>query len=399
MRFLHTADWHLGRTLRGRSRADELHDVLAELLSIATDQRVDVMLVAGDVFDSASPGPGAERLLFEALREFVGAGIEVLLLAGNHDSPRRLDAIGRLSELVGVRVQANVVLPGGAGGLPADGAMPSGIVDFHRGDEHAQVAAIPWVPDGRVLDALEVLGEDDATRRSYHDRVALIYSKMVEGYEPGAIHLLTGHVFIDGAIVAAVDGSERRLHIDRTYGISPQSLPAAPQYLALGHVHQPQVITDAPAPTAYAGSLLQLDFGERGQQKGMRIVDARPGRPAEVSFVPITKGRALVELRGTPDEVMVAAASVGDAFVRAVIEVDAPEHGLAARLRDAIPQAVDVRLAEAGGDAVTGPEAEFSTLSPEELFVRYYRSEHGNEPKPDLLALFRELIEEAVVLA
>lgn len=399
MRFLHTADWHLGRTLRGRSRADELHDALAELLTIATDERVDVMLVAGDIFDSASPGPGSERLLFEALREFVGAGIEVLLLAGNHDSPRRLDAIGRLSELVGVRVQANVVLPARDGSASADRGAPGGIVDFRRGDEHAQVAAIPWVPDGRVLDALEVLGEDDATRRSYHDRVALIYSKMVEGFEPGAIHLLTGHVFIDGAVVASVDGSERRLHIDRTYGISPQSLPSTPQYLALGHVHQPQVITDAPAPTAYAGSLLQLDFGERGQQKGVRIVEARSGRPAEMRFVPVTKGRALVELRGTPDEVMAAATTVGDAFVRVVIEVDAPEHGLAARMRDAIPQAVDVRLAEAGGGTVAGPEAQFSTLSPEELFVRYYRSEHGAEPKTELLALFRELMEEAVVLA
>lgn len=388
MRFLHTADWHLGRTLRGRSRADEFHDVLGELHAIAVAERVDVMLVAGDIFDSASPGPGAERLLYEALREFVGAGIEVLLLAGNHDSPRRLDAMGRLAELVGVHVQANVILPASAGG----------IIDFRRGDERAQVAAIPWVPDGRVLDALEVLAEDDVTRRSYHDRVAAIYSKMVEGFEPGAIHLLTGHVFIDGALVASVDGSERRLHIDRTYGISPQSLPGTPQYLALGHVHQPQVITDAPAPTAYAGSLLQLDFGERGQQKGVRVVEARPGRPADVRFVPLTKGRPLVELRGTPDEVVLAAMGAGDAFIRAVIEVGAPEHGLAARLREAIPQAVDVRLADGPG-AEAGPDAEFSTLSPEELFVRYYRSEHGVEPKPELLALFRELIEEAVVLA
>jgi hypothetical protein len=111
----------------------------------------------------------------------------------------------------------------------------------------------------------------------------------------------------------------------------------------------------------------------------------------------LAKGRPLVELRGTPDEVLAAAADIGDAYVRAVIEVDAPEHGLAARLRDAIPQAVDVRLADGAG-VVTGPEAQFSTLSPEELFVRYYRSEHAVEPKPELLALFRELVEEAVVL-
>src|SRR5438093_3878777 len=104
---------------------------------------------------------------------------------------------------------------------------------------------------------------------------------MASGFDADAVNILAGHVFIDGAVVASIDGSERKLHIDRAYGISPQALPSAPQYLALGHVHQPQVISDAPAPTAYSGSLLQLDFGERGQEKVVRIIEAHPRRPVE----------------------------------------------------------------------------------------------------------------------
>jgi len=388
VRFLHTADWHLGRTLRGRSRAEEMHEVLVEMIDVARQERVDVVIVAGDVFDSASPGPGSERLLFEALREFVGAGIEVLLLAGNHDSARRLEAMGRLSELVGVRVQSEVILP------PREG----GIVTFARGDEVAEVAAIPWVPDGRVLDALEVGLDEAESRKAYHDRVTAVYARMVAGFTVRRIHLLAGHVLVDGAVVAAVDGSERRLHIEQAYAVSPQSLPSTPQYLALGHVHQPQVIADAPAPTAYAGSLLQLDFGERDQQKIVRIVDARPGRPAELRAVPLTKGRPLVEWRGSAEAVLAAAAEAPHAYARAVLEVTAPEPGLAQRLREAAPQIVDVRLEydRAVGEAV---ESEFATLSPEELFVRYYRGEHGAAPAAELLSLLRELMEEAVALA
>ncbi len=397
MRFLHTADWHLGRTLRGRSRAEEMHDVLAEILDVATHERVDVLIVAGDIFDSASPGPGSERLLFDSLREFVGAGVEVLLLAGNHDSPRRLEAMGRLSELVGVRVQSNVILPASAGGIVTFTRGPAGHPGMQEA-EVAEVAAIPWVPDGKVLDALEVVQDEAESRKTYHDRVANVYARMVEGFMPGRIHLLAGHLFVDGALLAAVDGSERRLHIDKTYGVSPQALPAEPQYLALGHIHQPQVIADAPAPTAYAGSPLQLDFGERGQQKVVRVIDARPGRPVEQRAIPLARGRQLMELRGTPDAVIAAAAGAGDAYVRAVLEVDAPEPGLAQRLREAIPQAVDVRLDYQRDDAAS-PESEFATLSPEQLFVRYYRAEHGAEPRLELLALFRELMEEAVVLS
>ncbi|MBT7099068.1 exonuclease subunit SbcD, partial [Candidatus Poribacteria bacterium] len=246
MRFLHSADWHLGRQIRGKSRAAEFEAVLSEIVEIAVAERVDVLLVAGDIWDSASPSPDADRLLFGALRELIGHGIEAVLIAGNHDSPRKLDAIGRLSELLNVHAQA-FVRPKDAGG----------IVTIERGGERAEIAAIPWVPDGRALNAIEILAEEHEARGMYQDSVEAIYSHMVQGYTPGAIHLLTGHVFVDGALLATVDGSERRLHIDRAYGLDAARLPSTPQYLALGHIHHPQELRDAPnGAAAYAGSIL-----------------------------------------------------------------------------------------------------------------------------------------------
>ncbi len=384
MRFLHSADWHLGRQIRGKSRAAEFEAVLSEIVEIAVAERVDVLLVAGDIWDSASPSPDADRLLFGALRELIGHGIEAVLISGNHDSPRKLDAIGRLSELLNVHTQA-FVRPNDAGG----------IVTIERGGERAEIAAIPWVPDGRALNAIEILAEEHEARGMYQDSVEAIYSHMVQGYTPGAIHLLTGHIFVDGALLATVDGSERRLHIDRAYGLDAARLPSTPQYLALGHIHHPQELRDAPnGAAAYAGSILQLDFGEIGQQKVVRLIDAEPGRPVEQRAIPLTRGRALVELRGTLDEVIAAGGEAGDAYIRAVLEVTSPEPGLAQRVRDAVPGVVDVRL-DYDRSEDDGGDVEFADLAPEELFVRYFQRQHGAEPSIELLVLFRELVGEA----
>ena len=388
MRFLHTADWHLGRTMRGRSRAAEFEAVLGEVVEIAVAEDVQVMLVCGDIWDSASPSPESDRLLFDALREFIGRDIEVLLVAGNHDSGRKLEALGRLSELLGVYVQPRI--------RPRD---RGGVVTFEHGGEVARVAAIPWVPEGRALNAVEVLADEPEARKHYHDAVARIYAHMAEPSEAGftteTINLIAGHLFVDGAVLADIDGSERKLHITQAYGVSPEALPSTAQYVALGHIHQPQVMANPATPrTAYSGSLLQLDFGERGQQKGVRIIDAVPGRPVEDRTVPLTAGRELVELHGTIDEVMAAADDVGDAFIRAVLEVGAPQPGLSEQVREAFPNVVDVRLAYER-EAAAEPAPEFATLTPEDLFARYYRGRHGAEPSDELRGLFREVLSEA----
>ena len=383
MRFLHTADWHLGRTMRGKSRVSEFDAVFGELIEIARAERVDAMLVCGDIWDTASPAPESDRLLFETLREFIGLGVQVVLLAGNHDSPRKLDALGRISDLLGVYAQAHVRRPD-----------EGGVITLRKGDEVARVAAIPWVQEGRVIDAAEVLALEPDRHQSYADAAARIYRAMCAGLDPTAVNIVAGHLFVDGARLAAVDGSERLLHIGQAYGVNAGALPSAPQYIALGHIHQPQEVLSAPAPTAYAGSLLQLDFGERGQEKVVRIVDAHPGRPVEQRPVSITRGRQLVELRGTLDEVVARADEVADAYVRVALDVERPEPGLAQRVRDAIPFAVDVRLEYERDREDESPSA-IAPLSPQELFVRYYRQQHGAGPAPELLALFTELLEEA----
>ena len=388
MRFLHTADWHLGRQIRGKSRAVEFEAVLGEIVEIAAAEEVDALLVAGDIWDTASPSPDADRLLFDALRALIQRDIEVVLVSGNHDSPRKLEAIGRLAEMLHVQTRG-YIRPPHAGGL----------VTIDRNGERAEIAAIPWVPEGRALNGVELLDEEFKTRGVYEDSVEEIYRQLAGGFSDGAIQLMVGHLFVDGALLARVDGSERRLHIEQSYGVRPARLPSNPQYIALGHIHQPQVVVDAPnGATAYAGSILQLDFGEIGQQKVVRIVDAAPGRPVDHRTVPLTAGKPLLELRGQLSEVLAAAETAGDAHLRVVLDVERPEPGLAQRVRDALPGVVDVRL-DYDRSEDEGADVDFADLAPEELFVRYYQRQHGAEPAEELLGLFRELVTEAAATA
>ena len=389
MRLLHTGDWHLGRTIRGRSRAAEFDAVLREVTDIAVAEGVDVFLVAGDIWDTMSPPPDADRLLYAALRRLVDAKIEVVLIAGNHDNPRRLAAFGQFADLLGVHVQSHVRRWDDGGTIRIERATSSG------NSERLCVAALPWVPEGRALNAEEILGPEFESYQGYAEFVSGVYAQASKGFEDGAINVFATHVFVDGSKVATVDGSERRIHIGQTYAVAPSVLPGHAQYVALGHVHEPQVVLGAPNNAAtYSGSLLQLDFGETGQTKIVRIVDLEPGRPARHRGVPVTAGRQLAEVRGTFDEVIAQAERHGDAYLRATIRLERPEPGLAQRVREALPNCVDVRV-ETARDAEGPAPALLSTLTPTDLYVRYYQQAHGSVPTPEVLAIFREVLEEA----
>ena len=205
------------------------------------------------------------------------------------------------------------------------------------------------------------------------------------------MNVLLAHLFTDGAIPG---GGEHQVTIGIEYAISPSRLPPAASYVALGHVHRPQAVKGAPSPARYAGSLLQLDFGERDQRKSVAVVDASPGRPAKVREVPLTSGRSLVDVQGSVDEVLAKGEAAPDAYLRVFVDTEGPVPGMAERVRDALPNAVDVvlRYERLDQPAEVHP---VSTLQPREQFVSYYRREHGvDEVPPDLLGAFDRVLDD-----
>jgi len=381
VRLLHTGDWHVGRTIRGRSRAEEFADALREVVGIAREEAVDAVLLAGDVYDHRSPTPEADALVFEALVRLYEASIPVVAIPGNHDAASRLGALARLLRPIGVLVVPKVV-------PPSDGSLVE--VPSRDGSEIAQVACLPFVPERRFGDAAALFRATEAWYQSYAEGMGRLIEAMCEPFRPHRVNVLLAHLFTDGAIPG---GGEHQITIGIEYAVSPSRLPANASYVALGHVHRPQAVRGAPSHTRYAGSLLQLDFGEREQTKSVAIVEAHPGVPAKVREVALSAGRRLLDVRGTVDEVLAKGRALPDAHLRVEVLTEGPVPGLNDRVRDELPNAVDVRVSYERVEAEpAGPP--ISSLASRDQFISFYRTEHGVDQVPaEVLDAFDEVAE------
>ncbi|MGI8575717.1 MAG: metallophosphoesterase family protein, partial [Egibacteraceae bacterium] len=335
MRILHTADWHVGRTIRGRSRADEHGEVLAEIVAVAAAEQVDLVLVAGDVFDTAAPSPEAERIVYAMLLDLVATGAEVVVVAGNHDSAPRLEAVAPLLATNRIHVGARPVPPEAGGVLELD--IDSG--------ERARIALLPFVSQRGIVRAVDLMTTDaDQHAQAYAARVQTVIERLTDGFTDEAVNLVVSHLMVSGG---EVGGSERTAHTIFDYCVPATVFPSTAHYVALGHLHRPQRMAAA-CPVWYAGSPLQLDFGEEDDDKAVLLVDATPGAPAEVRQHRLTGGRRLRTLRGTLDELAARKDEAAADHLRVIVRGQA-RAGLAEQVREWFPTAVDVAV-EAGAD-------------------------------------------------
>jgi exonuclease SbcD len=382
VRLLHTSDWHVGRSIRGRSRAAEFEAVMAEMVGLAVQEGVDAVLVAGDLYDHRAPAPEADSLVFEALVRLHEAGILVVAIPGNHDSAARLEALAKLLTPIGVRLIPRVV-------PPTEGSVVE--IPSRDGSEATLVACVPFVPERRFGDAAALFRATEEWYLSYADGMGRLLGAMAAAFRPDRVNVVLEHLFTDGAIPG---GGEHQITIGIEYAVSPSRLPATASYVALGHVHRPQSVRGAPSPTRYAGSLLQLDFGEQEQTKSVAIVEAHPAKPVKVREVALSSGRRLVDLEGTFDEVVAKGLQLDDAYLRVFVRTDGPVPGIGERVRDALPAAVDVQLRYERVEAKDGPPP-LASLHPRDQFASSYRSQHGvDDVPPELLRAFDEVLDD-----
>lgn len=381
MRFIHTADWHLGRTLRGRSRVEELAGALDQLVDMAKSESVDAVLVAGDIYDQRALSADADRLVFETLLRLHSAGVRVVAVPGNHDSAPRLGAIAPVLEHIGCALVPKVRRPqtGGLVEVPAQ-----------DGSHVALVACIPFVPPRRFSDAASEFTDIATGYNKYDDGMGSLFSVYEKSFRNDAVNIVLAHMFVSGAKPA---GSERQITLGADYAVSPMRLPATASYIALGHIHRPQKVAGSPSEARYSGSLIQLDFGERGQDKGVLLVDAKPGKPPKTKTLPITAGRKLLDIETSVDDLEALAKKVGDAYLRVNLRTETPVPGLADRVRAALPNALDVRLVLPEQEGAEQKKT-LKGLDPREQFVTYYRAEHAAEPADELLEAFNRVHEE-----
>jgi DNA repair protein SbcD/Mre11 len=379
VRFLHTSDWHVGKAIRGRSRAGEHAEVLAEIAGVAAAEEVDVVLVVGDLFETAAPPPDAERIVYRALLDLAATGATVVVVAGNHDNARRLQAVEPLFDLGRVVVRSHLAPPDAGGVID---------VASRDGAETARIALVPFLSQRWIVRADDLMGLDAGEHAGrYAERLRLLLERLTAGFGPDTVNVVAAHLMAHGGVMG---GGERSAHTIFDYSVPGTAFPASAHYVALGHLHRTQEVA-APCPARYSGSPLQLDFGESADDKVVLVVDAAPGRPASVREVPLRGGRRLRTVRGTLTELEAAVGTTGDDHLRVVV-CEAPRAGLADEMRELFPDAVEVRVEPP--EAREGPprRPDRSDRAPRQLFADYL--EERNEADERLLALFDELYDE-----
>lgn len=376
MRLLHTSDWHVGKTIRGRSRHGEHQEALGEIVTITADKNVDVVLVAGDLFESAAPTPESEELVYSTLLQLGETAQHVFVVAGNHDNSHRLRAVTPLLALGNVHLQSEAVPP-----------ESGGVRQLMIGDERLNIALLPFVSQRGIVRAAALM-EHAAFEHAnvYAERLRVLIELLSSEFSPDAVNVIMAHGFVLGA---SPGGGERAAHLVDEYGLTAQAFPSTASYVALGHLHRPQKIAGA-APIHYCGSPIQLDFGEQRQTKQVNIIDVHAGAPAKVTAAKLSAGRELRTVSGTLADLR-SLDDIGDHWLRVRVD-EARRADLADDVRTILGErVVDVELIREDSDEHVQRRRRIGR-DPMETFTEYL-DELGIEDDR-LKAMFSDLLDD-----
>jgi len=398
LKIVHTSDWHLGRRLYGRSRYDEHEAFLKWLADVIEKERADVLLVAGDVFDSGTPGNRAQELYYGFLFRVASSGCRhVVIIAGNHDSPSFLDAPRSLLKSLEIHVT------GSAADDPGDEVL---VLRDTEGEPELVVCAVPFLRDRDVRVA--EMGESPAEKerklvegiRKHYEAVfdrALELGKEADLDVP---MVAMGHLFTAGGRVGEDDGV-RELYVGSLVRVAPGMFPRYLDYVALGHLHVPQAAGEAP-PVRYSGSPLPMSFGEAGRTKSVCLVEIGDGKP-RIGFPEVPVFRELVRIEGDWTVISGTIDSLRERDSDAWLEVIYRGDRVMGDLREKLETALEgsrLEVLRIRNDrivrSVLGSMREgesLEDLGPEEVFERCLDAhEVPVEQRDELMRAYREII-------
>jgi len=378
MRILHTSDWHVGKVLKGRARHDEHIRVLGQVVEIARQEQPDLVVIAGDLYDTAAPAPDSTRVVTRALSALRQTGAQVVAIGGNHDNGPALDALRPWAEAAGITLRGSVR-------DNPDELLVSGTTE---GGERWQLVALPFLSQRYAIRAAEMyeLSAAEASQ-TYADHLARLIARLSERFaDPGVVNLLTAHLTVVGA---STGGGEREAHTVMGYAVPATVFPSNAHYVALGHLHRSQQVI-GPCPVRYSGSPLAVDFGEEENVCSVAIVDVSADKAARVRDVPVTSARSLRTVRGSLEQL--AKVNLPDAWLRVFVR-EAPRVGLREDVQELLPNALEVRIdPDMVPDRKGAQTAQRQGRSPRQLFGDYLDSRGTAEE--GVRELFDELYDE-----
>jgi exonuclease SbcD len=288
MKILHTGDWHLGKTLEGYSRLEEQEMFLEDFVEIVEENDIDLVIIAGDVYDSFNPSAKAEKLFYDTLKKLSANGERLtLVIAGNHDSPDRLVAAGPLAMDHGIIMMGTPksVVEQGVYGQHSVVDSGEGFIEVEINGEKAVILSVPFPSEKRLNEVLYT-GMDTEREKlsSYEERMKLLFDQLKTRYREDTINILVSHLFVMGS---EESGSERSIQLGGSYLIGSSILPEEAQYIALGHVHKPQIVPGSKRRARYAGSPIHYNKRETGFAKSLVKIELNSGTDPVIEEIPL----------------------------------------------------------------------------------------------------------------
>ncbi len=297
MRILHTSDWHLGKTLEQISRIEEQREFIDHLCTTVEEENIDLVLIAGDIYDTSNPSAAAEELFYHAIERLNGKGKRaVVVIAGNHDNPERLCAASPLAYKNGIILLGYPASDAGSykvsgGNIKLVDSGPGWLeLSLPNCDHTAVIITLPYPSESRLAVVLAQQADEEILQEAYSAKVGSIFASLAEKFRDDSVNLAVSHLFLRGGKESE---SERTLQVGGAMTVDPEALPAKAHFVALGHLHRAQQVKGAPCPVYYSGSPLAYSFSEADYSKAVYIIDAVPGKEAEIKPVYLDCGKPL----------------------------------------------------------------------------------------------------------
>lgn len=404
MKILHTSDWHLGKRLENLSRLEEQKEVLKEICEIAEAEQVDAVLISGDLFDTYNPPTDAVELFYKTLKSLANNGKRaVIAIAGNHDSPDRIDAPDPLAR------ECGIIFAGYPNVFITPFELDSGLKVCRSEEGFAEIMLpgcadplrlllTPYANEFRLKAYLGHQDSEEELRKLLTDR----WSELALKYcSHEGINLLISHLFFARKGFAPPEEPEDEkpiLHVGGAQVIYSENIPPQIQYAALGHLHRKQIIDTTPCPVIYSGSPLSYSFAEADQTKYVVLIDVEKGKiPAITSKALLSPKRLLRKKAGSVSEALEWLALHKEALIELTM---CTETYLTAEERRVLNSAhagvVSIIPELQGGNGEQAGKRKTIDLSKgmEELFADYFRECKGQEPNRPVMDLFREILAE-----
>lgn len=400
MKILHTADWHLGKKLEQFSRLPEQKEVMQEIITIANKEEVDAVIIAGDLFDNFNPSNESIELFYTTLKELTNNGNRlVVAIAGNHDSPERVEAPVPLARANGIILTGypHTVVPKFE--LESDIKVlktNKGFIEIKlpNVDFPLRLLLTPYANEYRLKTFLDTTDKEAELRDVLSKHWEFNATKYCD--EKG-VNLLMTHLFMikqGDTAPEEPDDEKPILHVGGAQMVYTHNIPNQIQYTALGHLHRPHQVDDNPCPIVYSGSPISYSFGEANQQKSVTIITLNPNTKAELKKVPLTKGKKLLRKRFKKIEEAVFWLKENPmVLVELTIQT---ENFLKAEERKQIYTAHDgivTLIPELIENGVTEKDVKTIDLNQnmDDLFRQYFKSKKTLEPNEEIMSLFNEL--------